>query len=306
MKILVCQELGLDLRVPPERDLASRRVRAEWSVCRVKPADARALDLALSLRIGRPEIEIILVHLGPQSADEWLREGLAKGADRAVRIWDEEAAEARTQGAAVILAAAGAALECDLALLGTPGPLGAGGQIGVLVAEALGTCCVTQAGDIGWGEGGRLLIERSLVRGWRERVSAPLPAVVTVSPAEADTRDIPVAARLRAATADITVWSLADLGVPLARIRQADSALHTTLPRAPRPKLHPLTAPDSSLPAFDRILKLVRGAVTRREERLVRAGGEEAAEELFQLLRDEGWLDHLRRGPSTVESHLRP
>ena len=92
----------------------------------------------------------------------------------------------------------------------------------------------------------------------------------------------------------IPVWDLADLGVPLALLRRAEGALHAGPPRPARPRRHPLAAPDSALPAFDRILKLVEGSVKRREGRVVRQGPDETVEEIFQALKAEGWLDHLR------------
>ena len=84
--------------------------------------------------------------------------------------------------------------------------------------------------------------------------------------------------------------------MPLADLRRAARVLHAGPPRPARPRLHPIMAPDSALPAFDRVLKLVEGSVKRREGRVVRHGPEATAEEIFQTLRAEGWLDHLRPG----------
>ena len=59
----------------------------------------------------------------------------------------------------------------------------------------------------------------------------------------------------------------------------------------------PLSPPDPTLPAFDRILGLVQrfgqapGGAGRRGDRRKRW-----REEVFEVLRDEGWLDHLRPG----------
>ena len=136
-----------------------------------------------------------------------------------------------------------------------------------------------------------------LERGYRERVAAPLPLVATVAPpaGEVDAPPSPTGfARLRAEAAVIPVWDLADLGVPAARLRAAEEALWAGPLEPAKPRLHPLVAPDSSLPAFDRILKLVEGSVKRREGRIVRQPAEQTVEEIFEALRSEGWLDHLR------------
>jgi hypothetical protein len=101
---------------------------------------------------------------------------------------------------------------------------------------------------------------------------------------------------LAAQRAEIPVWDLADLGVPLDRVRRADRALRFGRTRAVRPRLRPLAAPDPALPAFERVLELVQGSVQRREGRVVQKATGEIVEEVFSTLRDEGWLDHLRRG----------
>ncbi len=103
-------------------------------------------------------------------------------------------------------------------------------------------------------------------------------------------------ARLRAQSREIPVWDLADLGVPLAQVRHAGEALRAGPARPARPRQRAIAAPDSSLPAFDRILKLVEGSVKRREGRVVRQTDEQTVEQIFEALRTEGWLDHLRPG----------
>jgi len=115
---------------------------------------------------------------------------------------------------------------------------------------------------------------------------------------------VPVAGLLRAHDQTIPVWSLSDLGVPLDKIRRPEASLAFGPPRSCRPPLHPLAAPDSALPAFERILKLVQGSVQKREGRIVRQSPKAVVEQVFETLRDEGWLDHLRSGGS-AEGHGR-
>ena len=43
MRILVLLEVGADVRIPPELDPRSGRVREEWLVRELDPASARAL-----------------------------------------------------------------------------------------------------------------------------------------------------------------------------------------------------------------------------------------------------------------------
>jgi electron transfer flavoprotein alpha/beta subunit len=144
-------------------------------------------------------------------------------------------------------------------------------------------------------------MSRALDQGFRERVEAVLPVVVAVA-ADASTPDatrpagISAAALLAAQESEVSAWDLADLGVPRERVRQADRPLRYGRPRPRRPRLHHLAAPESSLPAFDRILELVRGSVQTRQGRIVRQPPDAVVDEILRTLKEEGWLDHLRSG----------
>ena len=66
-------------------------------------------------------------------------------------------------------------------------------------------------------------------------------------------------------------------------------------PRFPVSRLKSIPAPDSSLPAFERREKLREGSMKKRAGLIVKGDADEVAEELFQTLLREGWLDHLRK-----------
>jgi electron transfer flavoprotein beta subunit len=292
------------MRVAPSVDPRSGRVREEWLVRQPDPAAERALDFALRLRDALPAAALTVVRLGPSQDDLWLRWALARGADGALRVWSEELEQAGVEGKALVLAEAARASGFDLVLTGACGVTHGRGQLGVLLAEHLGVPCVTQADYLARPvasaapDVASIEVTRALARGYRQRVAVPLPAVVTVSAAPAGPAPAapsPTAgARLRAEAAAIPVWDLADLGVPLARLGRAGDALRTGPPVPRRPRLHPLAGPDPSLPAFDRILKLIEGGVQQREGKVVHEVPSAVAEALFRALLEEGWLDHLR------------
>ena len=144
MRVLVLLGMGVDTRIPPERDPRSGRVREEWLVCEVDLDSARAFDLALRLKALGGDVEVTVVHFGPEDATPWLRHALAAGANRVVRVWDREAAGVHAAGKAVVLAAAAQACGFDLVLTGAKGAVDAGGRLGVLMAALLGVPCVTQ------------------------------------------------------------------------------------------------------------------------------------------------------------------
>ncbi len=300
MKVVVFLELAADVRIPPELDARSGRVREEWLVREIDPGGVRALDLALGVKAASPHTEVTVINWGPPGIEPWLRQALARGCDQAVRVWDEDTAGAGAAGKAVILAAAAEAAGFDLILTGASGVINSSGQLGVLVAENLHLPCVTQAIEFSLSDGQeRMEIDRSLDRGFGERAEASLPLVATVAaggpPADAAALpDMAVAALLAAQGREIIVWDLADLGVPREKVLRADQPLRSGRPRPRRPRLHHLAAPDPALPAFDRILELVRGSVQTRQGRVVQESAEAIVEEIFTALKDEGWLDHLR------------
>jgi hypothetical protein len=195
---------------------------------------------------------------------------------------------------------------------GTAGVVDSGGQLGQLLAARLGVECVTQALELySRGQGVALDIVRGLDGGYRERVQASLPLVVTVAPPAPGGEEatvIPAKALLAAQQCDLPVWDLADLGIPLEEVHQTEAMLAYGAPRPRHPRLRPIAAPDPALPAFDRILKLIEGTVKRREGRVVRDSPEAVADQVFETLRDEGWLDHLRQagGPGAVTDAPKP
>jgi electron transfer flavoprotein beta subunit len=299
MKLLVFLDVAADVRIPPECDPRTGRVRQDRLVAEIDPAGARALDVALGLAAGRPNGEVTVINVGPPEHDSFLRQAVGRGCNRAIRAWDEEAGAARTAGKAAVLAAAAQAAGFDLVLAGDRGVITRGGQLGVLVAAQLGILCVTEVGSaVLSADSRRLAAIRELERGFQERVEVALPALLTVTPGAtgeaASSAAIPARALLAALEQEISVWTLADLGVAPGVVRDVDRPLQSEPPRPRRPRLHPVASPDPSLPAFDRILGLVSGSVKHREGRVVRKSAGEVAQEMFEVLRDEGWLDHLR------------
>ena len=299
MRVVVFLDVAADVRIAPERDPRSGRVREDRLVREIDPAGARALDLGFALVAGRPNGRLTVIPLGPPEHDAFLRQVLARGGHRAVRVWDEESSDARAAGKALVLAAAAQAAGYDLILTGDRGAIGAGGQVGVLMAGHLGVPCVTEVGAAALSaDSHRLTATRELERGFRETVEAALPAVLTVSGAAAADGAAPPSisahALLAALDQDVAEWTLADLGVIPGTVREVDRPLEYGPARPRHPRLHPVAPPDPTLPAFDRILALVQGSVKHREGRVVRRPAEEVAQEVFEVLRDEGWLAHLR------------
>src|SRR3972149_5010564 len=101
MKIIVCLKEVIDPALSLDSGLRHKVVFREGLPRRLNPDDAAALAMALNLKPSGAEIT--LVSIGPESVASYLRNGLAAGADRAARIWNEELAALSTHQKARIL-----------------------------------------------------------------------------------------------------------------------------------------------------------------------------------------------------------
>src|ERR1700694_1689478 len=100
--------------------------------------DAFSVEAAVKLAEGAPGGEVLVVTVGPQRAEEALLACLAKGADRAARIWDpvlEGAADPLC--VAAVLAALAATEAPDLILCGAQSSDAANAATGVALAGLL-------------------------------------------------------------------------------------------------------------------------------------------------------------------------
>lgn len=170
------------------------------------PADLHALEAAVQLAD-----EVIALSMGPAAAEQALREAIAGGATRGVLLCDHAFAGSDTWATANALAAAVRWLGgADLVLCGTSALDGETGQVGPSVAQRLGwsqaTAC--EALEIQGGD----LIARRVVEGGYERLSLPLPAVVTVGETGFAPRYPTMIQRRRSTNATIEVATAADIG----------------------------------------------------------------------------------------------
>ncbi|MBC8166771.1 MAG: electron transfer flavoprotein subunit beta, partial [Bryobacteraceae bacterium] len=103
----------------------------------INEPDAYALEEALQLK-DKNGGEVIALCAGPSRAAQSIREALAKGADRAVHIEEDELATAETLTTARLLAKAIGLEKPDLVLTGLQSDDLGFGQTGVVLAELLG------------------------------------------------------------------------------------------------------------------------------------------------------------------------
>lgn len=144
----------------------------------INEPDAYALEEALQLK-EKHGGEVIALCAGPARASQTIREALAKGADRAIHIEDENLKSLDTLGIAHLLAAAVKAENADLILTGLQSDDLGYGQTGVVLAELLGVPHATIIMQVEKQEGS-IKVKRELENGWFQMMEIPLPAVLTI------------------------------------------------------------------------------------------------------------------------------
>ena len=144
----------------------------------INEPDAYALEEALQLK-EKHGGEVVVLCLGPARAQQTIREALAKGADRAIHIEEENLASLDTLGAAKLLAAEAKKESPDLILTGLQSDDLGYGQTGVVIAELLDLSHSTIIMQVEV-TGSTIRVKRELEDGWFQHIAMPLPAVLTI------------------------------------------------------------------------------------------------------------------------------
>lgn len=285
-----------DTRIPLEYSRRTGELMDQWNVFHLNPADRKAIDIALTVKESLSNTHITVVHLGPAPAERWIRDGLALGADEGLRIWEDSLDGCSVESKAFIFAEVAKILGFDLILTGSGSDDAMHGQTGFLLASHLNVPVIGSVMDVTANrEGGTVTALRTLSKGYRETVKCGPPLVITVEAGEGSGHYASLPGLLSAYERDIPCWDLAEIGIPAAMICEKNGLLSVGPLRFPKPRPKTLPAPDYRLPAFERIRKLLEGTVKLRAGKVVKDDEDGLTEELFQVLLNEGWLDHLRK-----------
>jgi len=144
----------------------------------INEPDAYALEEALQLK-EKHGGEVVVLCAGPERAAQTIREALAKGADRAIHIADDNFAQLDPLGSAKALAAAIQKEKADLVLTGLQSDDHGFGQTGVLLAALLDRPHATIIMQVEVQDG-KMKLKRELEAGWFQWMECPLPAVLTI------------------------------------------------------------------------------------------------------------------------------
>jgi electron transfer flavoprotein beta subunit len=175
------------------------------------PGDEYGLEAALQLVETAGEGEVTLVSMGPEVAHAALQRGLAMGAHKGVRITDDSLRGADALVTARVLAAAIGQQTFDLVIAGVESTDGYTGTMPTAIAELLGLPSLTFARKLE-AAAGRLKIERQTAAGY-DVVTAPLPALVTVTAGATEPRYPSLKGVMAAKSKPVETLSLGDLGL---------------------------------------------------------------------------------------------
>ena len=146
--------------------------------------DDYAVEEAVQISEDNDDVEVVTVTVGPERSEETIRMALAKGADRAIRVWDDALEGAQfldVDTKAEILAAVAEAEDPDFVLSGVQAGDDQNGATGVALAERLGFewAAVVNQLDLD-ADAGVASVRRELEGGVEELTDVELPAVLTI------------------------------------------------------------------------------------------------------------------------------
>jgi electron transfer flavoprotein beta subunit len=277
-------------------DPIAGKVDEERFVRVLNPADACAIEAAVRLKeqLGGT---ITALTCGPEEAEGALRAALAIGADRGVRLWN---ADARSEGWGPFIIASvlysyikQVMLPLDLVLCGVASNDWSSGIIGPALAEMLALPQVTGVVELvvvqAHGTDNPILqVTRKLDDGYRERLEAEPPLLITVTPDLNEPRYPSLPAHIAALRATLPVIDPLPFMASSGEAQFEETALLEM--HVPRPRPRHVSMPDSHHSAFERISEIVSGGTTGHKTRLVDGSNEELAWVLVEFLRDKGFV----------------
>jgi len=226
MKILVAvkQVAALDEDFEIRGD--GRDIEPDFFIRDLNEWDDFSLEEAVKIKEAAAEpVEVVVVSVGSDEVDESLRKCLAKGADRAVRIWDAAIEDSDSIAIARVLAAAAKREAPHMVFAGVQSSDQSFASTGIAAAAFLNWPHAAVVSNLTYSPGAKSAVfRRELEGGLLHEVEIQCPAVLTIqlginTPRYASLRSIK-----QAAAKPIEVLSLADLNMTAADVGQAGSS----------------------------------------------------------------------------------
>jgi electron transfer flavoprotein beta subunit len=226
MKILVPvkQVAALDEDFEIRED--GRDVSDEFFIRDLNEWDDFSLEEAVKIKEASAEpVEVVVVTVAPEEADEALRKCLAKGADRAVRVWDEAMTGSDPIAIARVLAAVAKQEAPDMVFAGVQSSDQSFASTGIATAAFLGWPHAAVVSLLKLAPGAKSAVfRRELEGGLLHEVEIECPAVLTIQLGINTPRYASLRAIKQAAAKPIEEKSLADVGLGAGDVGEAGSA----------------------------------------------------------------------------------
>jgi electron transfer flavoprotein beta subunit len=177
MRIIVCVKQVIDTAARIE--IKDGKVDGVGLSRVLNPYDEFAIEEALKIRESKPDTNITLVSLGPESFGDALRAGLAMGADKAVHLLDPVFDGLDSLTISRLLGKAVESLGFDLIFCGRQAVDIDMAQIGPALAVYLKIPCVTVVTDLEFSENWGVAIATRQIEGGSEIIESPIPVLLT-------------------------------------------------------------------------------------------------------------------------------
>ncbi len=227
MKIVVCVKQVASLDEEFELLEGDGGVDPDFIEWDLNEWDTFSLEAALALHEGDgPGVgEVVAVTVGDEDAEEGLLACLARGADRAVRVWDEALEGADLLAVARVLAAAVERESPDLVLCGVQSSDAVTGSTGTALAGYLDLAHVAVVTELSYDAGASTLtVDRELEGGLVEVVRIGLPALLTIQTGINEPRYATLRAIKQARDKPLATYGLEDLGLDASGLAAAAGA----------------------------------------------------------------------------------
>ncbi|MFB6345270.1 MAG: electron transfer flavoprotein subunit beta/FixA family protein [bacterium] len=209
------------------------------------------------------DIEVVTATIGPERSEETIRMALAKGADRAVRVWDDSLDGTdflSTQAKTSMLKGIVDQVDPDLIMSGAQADDDLQGAAGVHLASEIGwqwAAVVIAIEEYTPGDDS-MTLRRELEGGVEERTTIDTPAVLSIQSGINQPRYASLRGIRQAQSKDLDVYSFDDLGID-------DSVLET-----------PIELSDMHVPETETDTSYIEGSP------------EDIADRIFEIAQDKG------------------
>ena len=233
MKIIVLVKEVPDTYGERKLDLETGLADRAASEAVLDEISERALEVALAHADAHADVEVVVMSMAPASAATTIRKGLAMGAASAVHVADPGLAGADLGLTARTLAAAIRRTGFDLVIAGNLSTDGSGGVIPAMLAELLEVPNATALSSVEIADDS-VTGTRNVDGGGTMRVSAPLPAVISITEALPDARFPNFKGIMAAKKKPFETVSAADLGIEPEDLSVAMSIMTAIAEKPPR------------------------------------------------------------------------